>query len=226
MKPPKLHAALLGGLFIGVVSALPIVSALNSCCCLWLVTGGLLAAYVMQQNHPAPIALGDGAAVGFLSGLAGMAVLVVVSQALSVFHVAGLEEGLRGISAPSDTGMSPEVSEMLRRMDPRLLAIVGGAIFVFVGLAASTVGGTIGAVLFRRAAPAPPPDMPAGWGPPASGWAPPPPLGPPVPPSPPDTVADAPVTGPSSPDRSDLDRPSSDSDRPGPDRPGPHDPPS
>ena len=34
--PPKLQPALFGGLFIGVLSALPLVSVGN-CCCLWVI---------------------------------------------------------------------------------------------------------------------------------------------------------------------------------------------
>ena len=64
----KLQPALLAGLVLGVLSSLPIVSAGNCCCGLWFVTAGVLAAWLMQQNQPFPIALGDGALVGLLDG--------------------------------------------------------------------------------------------------------------------------------------------------------------
>ena len=54
MQASKLQPALLGGVFIGVLSALPIVSAGNLCCCLWVLSGGALAAYLLQQNQPVP----------------------------------------------------------------------------------------------------------------------------------------------------------------------------
>ena len=60
---PKLQPALYGGLFIGVLSALPIIN-IGNCCCLWVIGGGVLATYLMQQNHPYPIAAADGALVG------------------------------------------------------------------------------------------------------------------------------------------------------------------
>ena len=44
--------ALLGGLFIGVLSSLPLVNIGNVCCCLWVVVGGLLTVYLQQQNTP------------------------------------------------------------------------------------------------------------------------------------------------------------------------------
>src|ERR1051325_5506281 len=65
------QAVLLGGLFLGVLSALPIISAGN-CCCLWTLGGGMLAAYLAQQQAPQrPRRLRDGARIGFLAGLAG-----------------------------------------------------------------------------------------------------------------------------------------------------------
>ena len=66
--PPRLQPALLGGLFIGVLSALPIIN-IGNCCCLWVLGGGALAAYLMQQNHPYPITVADGALVGLMAGV-------------------------------------------------------------------------------------------------------------------------------------------------------------
>ena len=65
--------ALLGGLFIGVLSALPVVQICN-CCCLWIIGGGLLAAYLKQQNQPVSLTLMQGAQVGLFAGLIGSVV--------------------------------------------------------------------------------------------------------------------------------------------------------
>ena len=54
MSAPKMLPALLGGLFIGVLSSLPYIKGGNICCCLWVVSGGALAAWLMQQNTAAP----------------------------------------------------------------------------------------------------------------------------------------------------------------------------
>ena len=40
MDSARLQPALLGGIFIGVMSALPIINAGNCCCCLWVLAGG------------------------------------------------------------------------------------------------------------------------------------------------------------------------------------------
>src|SRR4029077_12946247 len=68
----------------GVLSALPIVAAGNVCCCLWVVSGGVVAAYVLQQREPAPITAGDGALVGLLAGLVGAFVYLVISIPLNL----------------------------------------------------------------------------------------------------------------------------------------------
>jgi len=60
-KPSYGQPAFIGGLVMGVLSALPLVSAGNICCCLWVVTGGLVAAYLLQQNQAMPISPADGA---------------------------------------------------------------------------------------------------------------------------------------------------------------------
>src|SRR6187402_3859167 len=77
MTPSKTQPALLGGVTIGVLSALPIINLAN-CCCAWIVFGGALAAYLMQANHPEPIQIGDGAIVGLLAGLIGAFVWLIV----------------------------------------------------------------------------------------------------------------------------------------------------
>ena len=79
MKASLTQPALLGGLVVGVLSALPLIYVGNLCCCLWIVSGGVVAAYVLQQNQAAPIAAGDGALVGLLAGVAGAFVYLIVS---------------------------------------------------------------------------------------------------------------------------------------------------
>ncbi len=44
----RFQPALLGGLFIGVLSSLPVIGIAN-CCCLWVILGGMLTVYLEQQ---------------------------------------------------------------------------------------------------------------------------------------------------------------------------------
>src|SRR5262245_7223629 len=78
MGPNKLQPALLGAAVLGVLPALPLITMANCCWCRF-ITGGVISAYLMQQNHPAPISAGDGAMVGLLAGVFGAIVATLVS---------------------------------------------------------------------------------------------------------------------------------------------------
>src|SRR3954454_12791511 len=79
MDSGRLQPAFFGGLLIGVLSALPVVSAGNCCCCLWVIAGGMLAAYLRQQSSPFAIPSSEGALVGLFAGLIGGVLGVIIS---------------------------------------------------------------------------------------------------------------------------------------------------
>jgi hypothetical protein len=74
-----IQPGIVGGLVAGVLSVLPIVQLGNVCCCLWVVSGGVVAAYLLQQNQALPIASGDGAIVGLLAGVVAAFVITLLS---------------------------------------------------------------------------------------------------------------------------------------------------
>jgi hypothetical protein len=137
--------ALAGGLVVGLLSALPVISAGNFCCCLWIISGGVIAAYVFQHNQPAPITTGDGALVGLLAGLVGAVIYLVVS-----IPVAPMERVL--IERLVQTGNLPPRLQVYAAQNLRgaVRLVVGFLLMLVVGSAFSTLGGVLGAVLFRR----------------------------------------------------------------------------
>jgi hypothetical protein len=195
MTPAKLQPALLAGVAIGVLSALPVVNVGNLCCCAWVVCGGVRAAYLMQQNHPAPIAAGDGALVGLMAGALGALVAAALSLVVAVvigpFQSQVIDWVLNG-----NRNLPPEVRQVFEEMRG---GVVGGAL-AGVGFIIGTIfslvmysifgllGGLLGAVLFRKQgpplppAPLVPPVPPTGGFTPAT-FTPPPPFEPPPPPA-------------------------------------------
>ncbi len=149
-----LQPALLGGLVMGVLSALPIISAGNLCCCLWVVTGGLLAAYLLQQNRSGPITAADGAIVGLLAGLIGATCQFVLSIPIGLL-VGPVErqllERLREMSgsgaAQFDLGRGPGAVGVV------LLRVIAFMFTLVVGSVVSTIAGVVGAVLFAKPSP-------------------------------------------------------------------------
>jgi hypothetical protein len=191
--PAKLQPALLSGLFIGIVSALPFVNFLN-CCCGWVIVGGALAAYLMQQNHPEPIAAGDGALVGLMAGVVGGIVGGLLSIPIA-FLVGPLQAGMfERILEMAQQPVPPEAREMIEKMrNPSFdgvalafqVALIG--LWMFLGAIFGLLGGLLGAVMFRKnVPPAPPPPTFQ-----APQWTP-PTFTPPAPPPPPPPIDPAP----------------------------------
>src|SRR5262249_57366653 len=84
-KPSKLPPALVGGLILGILSAIPFVNLGNACCCLWVLIGGIVAAKMLINQSPVlPVGAGDGAAVGALAGAIGAAADLVLGGPLAL----------------------------------------------------------------------------------------------------------------------------------------------
>jgi hypothetical protein len=160
----KTQAALLGGLLLGVLSALPIVNVGNLCCCLWVITGGVVSAYLLQHAQAAPITAGDGVAVGLLAGVIGAIVWQVLAVPVTILMgplQARMIERLLNSSDLTDNMRS--IFETLRQsagFSP-VRFVMGSVITLVLSVIFSTVGGLIGAALFRKSTPPPPPDLPA-----------------------------------------------------------------
>lgn len=161
-----LQPALLGGLFIGVLSALPVVN-IGNCCCLWVVGGGMLAAYLDPPPHPANN-LGRGAIDGLLAGIVGAFVFLVASSLVNTL-MAPIQQ--RAIESLLSGGyeIPPEARVWLEMVRDREVGWLGSAIgFVFqlfIGVVFGTLGGVLGAMFFWRqdvppALGGPPPPLP------------------------------------------------------------------
>ena len=164
MAPAKFQPALVGGVAIGVLSALPVINLAN-CCCAWILFGGALAAYLMQQNHPEPIMIGDGAIVGLLSGVVGSFVWVLASIPIG-FAMAPFQSRMAGEALRSASDLPPELRALLEQLSGAPTIGIGLLIGFFVMLVVCTLfgmlGGLFGALMFRRSQPpiVPPPIPP------------------------------------------------------------------
>jgi hypothetical protein len=147
--------ALIGGLVAGVLSALPIINLVNVCCCLWVVSGGLVAAYLLQEREPAPIQVGDGALVGLMAGVVGALVNFVLSIPVTLL-VAPMQRAF--MERIIEQGNIPsEMREVMTSGTGTALGLVLTFFFaLFAGIVFSTLGGVLGAVIFRKKPSVPP----------------------------------------------------------------------
>jgi hypothetical protein len=140
----KLKPALLGGLIVGVLSAIPLI---NYCCCIWTLGGGVLAAYLYIKSSPTPVKIGDGAMVGGLAGVVGGVIYFILSLPINIFFgMAAMQQQL------SRSGVRLPFSGFILVI---LTSIVGAIILAVL----TALGGILGVAIFekRKDGTAPPP---------------------------------------------------------------------
>ena len=147
----KLKPALLGGLIVGLLSAIPLV---NYCCCIWAIGGGALAGFLYIKSSPVPVPTGEGAVVGALAGAVGGLIYLVVGLPIAfLFGAAAMEEQLArsGVQLP---------------FSGALLLVVGALIGAVCLVVLATLGGLLSIPIFeKRKAGLPPPPPPTTGGP-------------------------------------------------------------
>ena len=88
-KSAMFSAALISGAVAGVLSGVPFVCGL---CCLWIIGGGMLAAYLLVKGSPVALSAGDGAIVGVFTGIVAAVVRTFVSIPFRPFNMEFLQK--------------------------------------------------------------------------------------------------------------------------------------
>jgi hypothetical protein len=154
--PAKLQPALLGGLLIGVLSALPFVSVVNGCCCLWVIAGGVLTSYLLQERSATAIDAGGAAVSGLQAGMVGAIVAAVLGAAVTFLTGGGAEQ----LDQMPRGDLPPQIVEMFDRFRelPAAVWYVGPFLaYIIIFPIFSTLGALLGVALFKKNPPPPPP---------------------------------------------------------------------
>jgi hypothetical protein len=143
-----LKPALIGGGVLGLLSGIPIVSLGNCACCAWVIGGGVLAAYLYNQQlgpQPAP-PYGPAAGLGALTGVIGAVVAFLISLPFSLFGMAG---GMAGVQqALQDIeGLPPEVQEAFANVGAAGVGIGMAVVGLFFSLVIYSIFAMIGALI-------------------------------------------------------------------------------
>jgi hypothetical protein len=155
----RLQPAFFGGLFIGVMSALPFINAGNCCCCLWVLAGGALAVYLRQQSSPVPIDAAEGALMGLLAGLIGGVIGVLLSIPIQMMVGPLQQEWMSRIMAGNED-MPPEAREMVERMMAgNAMRVAGAVLNIVTSVIFGMLGGLLGVAIFKKNAPPQPPTV-------------------------------------------------------------------
>ena len=144
----RLQAVLVGGAFNGVLSALPIIE-LGNCCCLWVLGGGAITTWLLQREQSEPLEPGEAALAGLLAGVVGAVIFAVVSVPVQMVM------GSLGMFEVGALDVPPEVRELIEALSSSvaLRVLIGFVTMLIVSAIFSTLGGLLGAFLFRKAVP-------------------------------------------------------------------------
>jgi hypothetical protein len=159
MDSGRLQPALYGGLFIGVLSALPVVNMGNCCCCLWVLAGGVLAVYLRQQNMQYQVTASEGALVGLMAGFIGGIVAAILSIPMTAL-MGPMQQQMMERILSGNQDVPPELRDALEKMGGAgtgAMMAVGALFGVVIDTVFGMLGGLLGVAIFKKNAPPPPP---------------------------------------------------------------------
>ena len=149
----RLQPAFWGGLFIGVLCALPLVSC---CCCLWMLGGGALTVYLRQQSQPGIVPASEGAIMGLMAGAIGAVIATVVSIPMTMMMGPFQEQFMERVLSSN-----PDFPQELRGLFEGGFGALGILFSLVFNLLVMSImgllGGLLGVAVFQKNPPPPPP---------------------------------------------------------------------
>jgi hypothetical protein len=167
----KLKSAIIGGVVLGLLSAIPFVNFVNACCCAWAIAGGALAVYLYIQKSSHAVSVGEGAGIGAIAGAVGAIINLIIGIPLQLITGSAMTSIVTNLMARAN----PQGADIIRQQieiqqnlgfGERLLLAIPGALIGFVLiLIFATIGGMIAVPIFekRKGGPGAPPP-PQGFG--------------------------------------------------------------
>jgi len=160
----KLKPAVIGGVVLGLLSAIPFVNFVNLCCCAWAILGGLLASYLYVKNSATPANAGDGAIIGAMAGGIGAAIYLVIGIPLALVSGAAMREMMISLIANVDPRQADLIRGAAMQGESVASTIIQGFIGALLLVVFAVIGGLIGIAIFEKrkgGGPVPPPPPPA-----------------------------------------------------------------
>lgn len=148
-RPGMLVPALIGGAVAGILTGIPLINCL---CCLWIVGGGVLAAYFLNKESSIVLTAGDGAIVGVFAGMVAAGVAFLISIPMAPLDQALADRAMEWASEYAN--QMPEFMDTLMEEGgwgsslPFMLLELFVNVVVFSLL--SALGGIIGISLFQK----------------------------------------------------------------------------
>jgi hypothetical protein len=148
-RPGVFVPALIGGAVAGVLTGIPLV---NCFCCLWIVGGGVIAAYLLLKDSTVELRAGDGAIVGIFAGMVAAVVAFLVSIPLAPLDNAIARSMMDW--AAEYTDQMPDFWETMMQGEGLDSSVPFMVLELFINIVVFSVlgalGGIIGISLFKK----------------------------------------------------------------------------
>ncbi len=148
-RPGMFMPALIGGAIAGILTGIPLV---NCFCCLWIVGGGVIAAYFLIKDSTVELKAGDGAIVGIFTGMVAAVAAFLISIPLAPLDSAIARSMMDW--AAEYTDQMPEFWESLMQGEGLESSFPFMALEFFINIvvfsALGALGGIIGISLFKK----------------------------------------------------------------------------
>ncbi len=165
-SPSMLMPAVIGGVGGAVVSALPLVGALNCACCSLIIGSGFMAAFIYSRNcKEAGVGFqaGSGALLGLFAGLIFALSSTVITGVKGIIFTGGggveaemteAREMMEQFGLPPEQMESIEegmaaYQEFVERFGVWVFILLGFGLSLLLGCVFATIGGLIGGAVFK-----------------------------------------------------------------------------
>lgn len=147
-RPGMFTPALIGGVVAGILSGIPFINCL---CCLWIILGGIVAAYILSKNSAIPLSGSDGAIVGVFAGIIGAVVEFLISIPLNPINEAIYRDMMDKITEYAEDVPEWWGSMLEGGWETSIpIILMGLAINVVAFSALGALGGIMGISLFKK----------------------------------------------------------------------------
>jgi hypothetical protein len=152
-KPSKLMPALYGGIIMGVISGVPILSVLNCFCCAGILFGGVMSVFFYKKEikpDMSPLTSGDAVQLGAIAGVFGAILGTILSTLF--FRILGNISGemiMRMMESYRDQLPPGTFEQMEKSISEGGFSIVRLIISLIIDPLFGLLGGLIGFAMFK-----------------------------------------------------------------------------
>lgn len=146
-----ISSSLLAGTVIALLSAIPYLSSLNLCCCLWHIVGGFWAAYLFWWSGK-KISLGQSIGIGIFTGIWTSFVYSILTAILWGAMSEQFLVQMNNILQSSSSEIPPEMMDLITELSssPLIMFLVVFAVTVMIFPVVITIGSIFGHLILKK----------------------------------------------------------------------------